>query len=798
MDVMVHYEWKPIVCLQCNGLGHETTLCKKQSGSKVWIPKDQGKAAHKKVNVDADGFCVVKGKGSKGFSNDWHKERIPEDLMDIRFCSSQFIHYWVVPKNGLRAFFCTFVYAFNEEERRMVLWQHIRNLRTKETWVLLGDFNATIYQDERIGERVRSLYSEAFSDFLIECDLLDILYTGYFFTWNNKQTPPDRIVAKLDRVLKGLFDHSPAVLSLIKNMDLGKKPFRYFKMWQRFSGYQQCVSEAWQILVHGTLMYRVHVHDDPQNTQLITEELHCRQGHTQLRDAYLEFLSQKAKLSWIQLGDANTQVFHRRIRQRRLKNSIMAIHDEQVQWHDTQWESKMLFLIIISIYWVGSVMAEDVCKVVSWMKGQFFPQLIFKHFCNLLRIKKLRMPFLRSLETKLQARMEINATTITLIPKVNCPDSVSDFRPISCCNVLYKVAAKLIYSRLRKVLPDLVAGNQGGFIQGRYIGHNVMICQDLIRHYGRKGGKPNCIMKIDIIKAYDTVEWDFLEEMLEAFRFPHHFIHLIMVCVRTPKFSIMLNGSLHDFFNAYRGLRQGDLMSHLLFVLDMEYLSRILKKIARGKDFLFHERCADLQLTHLCFADDVVLFSHGDFKSVYQLLQGFELFSQSSILQAYYSESKFISSGILEEEIQRMLLVSKLKRDMESENIFDMYCAPEAPEAPTSKKKMSRRHQGESSKVPWAKKSRTADPPADVPSTNATPTPSPLERQSPPTPVGSTPSPPARADQTQLVAPTSTRGDISSHALRSAKDKLAKNLKHERCREAMVGTETMDVDQILT
>ncbi|XP_062080602.1 uncharacterized protein LOC133785372 [Humulus lupulus] len=135
---------------------------------------------------------------------------------------------------------------------------------------------------------------------------------------------------------------------------------------------------------------------------------------------------------------------------------------------------------------------------------------------------------------------------------------------------------------------------------------------------------------------------------------------------------------------------------------------------------------------------------------------------------------------------------------MDSENVFDMYCAPEVPEAPVSKKKASRQHQGESSKVPRAKKSHTADPPADVPSTNATPPTSPLERQSPPAPVGSTPSPPAPATQTQQAAAASIGGDISSRALRSAKDRMAKILNHKHCREAMAGTEMMDIDQILT
>ncbi|XP_062100764.1 lysine-rich arabinogalactan protein 19-like [Humulus lupulus] len=95
------------------------------------------------------------------------------------------------------------------------------------------------------------------------------------------------------------------------------------------------------------------------------------------------------------------------------------------------------------------------------------------------------------------------------------------------------------------------------------------------------------------------------------------------------------------------------------------------------------------------------------------------------------------------------ILESSDKNDMDSENVFDMYCALEAPEAPVSKNKSSRRHQGESSKAPPAKKSRTADPPADEPPTNTTPPPSPLEQQTPPAPVGLTPSPPDPTNQTQ-------------------------------------------------
>ncbi|XP_062100063.1 lysine-rich arabinogalactan protein 18-like [Humulus lupulus] len=131
---------------------------------------------------------------------------------------------------------------------------------------------------------------------------------------------------------------------------------------------------------------------------------------------------------------------------------------------------------------------------------------------------------------------------------------------------------------------------------------------------------------------------------------------------------------------------------------------------------------------------------------------------------------------------------------MDSEYVFNIYSAPEAPKAPSSKKKTSKRHPGESSKMPQAKKARTVGPTVDGPSANATPPPSPLEQQTPTAPAELTPSPPAPTNQTQQASPASTGGDISSRTLRSVKDRVAKILKHDRCREAIDSTETMDVD----
>lgn len=138
----------------------------------------------------------------------------------------------------------------------------------------------------------------------------------------------------------------------------------------------------------------------------------------------------------------------------------------------------------------------------------------------------------------------------------------------------------------------------------------------------------------DLQKAYDTVNWDFLQEMLTHLGFPREFMALIMNCVTTPMYSLLINGSMEGYFKPTRGLRQGDPLSPLLFVLCMEYLSKILYKLGELETFEFHPRCKEVKLTHICFADDLIMCYKGTFQSIYLLLSAFKLFSETSGLKA--------------------------------------------------------------------------------------------------------------------------------------------------------------------
>ncbi|GKA33637.1 hypothetical protein Tco_0720066 [Tanacetum coccineum] len=211
---------------------------------------------------------------------------------------------------------------------------------------------------------------------------------------------------------------------------------------------------------------------------------------------------------------------------------------------------------------------------------------------------------------------ELNHTIIALIPKVNSPTRVNDYRPISCCNVMFKCISKIIANCIKECLKVLVSSNQSAFVPGRSIANNILLTQELMHNYHLDRGLPRCAFKVDIQKAYDTVDWDFLKKVLIGFGFHTRMIGWIMECVTTTAFSISINGSLYGFFKGKRDLLQGDPLSPYLFTLIMEILTLMLQRGARNAPyFTYHRYCSKLELINLCFVDDLFLFAHGDVDS---------------------------------------------------------------------------------------------------------------------------------------------------------------------------------------
>lgn len=206
-----------------------------------------------------------------------------------------------------------------------------------------------------------------------------------------------------------------------------------------------------------------------------------------------------------------------------------------------------------------------------------------------------------------------------MIPKVDNPNYAIQCRPISCC-VIYKCISKVLCMGLRKSVATVVARNQAAFVENRSLIHNVLICHDLFRHYNRKT-TPRWLVKIDLKKVYDMVSWEFIEESLLGDGFPQTFVHLIMTCVTTTKFSIKANGQGYGYFEGRTALRQGDHMSPLLFVVVMDYLSTTLKRMSGLPDFSYQSttQCTRkpslqtwyLPMTWWCFVKEAVILLRG-------------------------------------------------------------------------------------------------------------------------------------------------------------------------------------------
>jgi hypothetical protein len=136
---------------------------------------------------------------------------------------------------------------------------------------------------------------------------------------------------------------------------------------------------------------------------------------------------------------------------------------------------------------------------------------------------------------------EINTTNIALVPKKKNPTHVVEFQPISLCNVVYKLIAKVLANRLKRVLGEIISPNQSAFVSGRLITDNVLIAFEALHTmdshlFGKEG---YMALKLDMSKAYNRVKWDFLEMIMRRLGFDECWVFLVMMCVSTIKYAIV-------------------------------------------------------------------------------------------------------------------------------------------------------------------------------------------------------------------------------------------------------------------
>ena len=169
-------------------------------------------------------------------------------------------------------------------------------------------------------------------------------------------------------------------------------------------------------------------------------------------------------------------------------------------------------------------------------------------------------------------------------------------------------------AHLRPYPEKLISPFQSAFVPGRKGIDNAVIVQELIHSISRRKGTVGYMaIKIDLEKAYDKLEWSFIRERLMGINFPQDLIDLIMSCVCSVSSSVLFNGGILETFYPSRGIRQGDPLSSYLFIICMEYLSHLIKGKCNQKLWpSVRTSQGGLPISHLMFANDVMLFARAD------------------------------------------------------------------------------------------------------------------------------------------------------------------------------------------
>ncbi|XP_030930869.1 uncharacterized protein LOC115956706 [Quercus lobata] len=516
--------------------------------------------------------------------------------------------------------------------KRQESWELLRNLHSQNSlpWLCAGDFNEILKQSEKLGGRTRPPGQiQLFRDTLDECGLMDIGFKGSPFTWSKHCNNRISIWERLDRAVVSYqwFSKHPGtqvhhidsttsdhkilrIEQSVLDCSPRKKLFRFEEMWLGDKGCGETVEGVWQIN-----------YEEEGNTRVIRKVEKCGTALTNWsKDSFGNVVT-------AEMNDSLTENFQ-------------------------PWEVELAL--------------KQMAPLKAPGPDGMLP-LFYQNFWDLVRGDVIHdvLGFLNSGSLP----NSLNHTFITLIPKIKNPEFVTQYRPISLCNVLYKIFSKVLANRLKRVLPNISSEHQSAFLKGRLITDNILVAFETL-HYMKNhnsGSSGYTVLKLDMSKAYDRMEWSFLKVVMSQMGFNDWWIDLVMECITSVTYSILINGEPNGDIRPSRGIRQGDPLSLYLFLLCSERLHRLIQQAIEKGDIQGVSICRNgPKLTHLFFADDSLLFCRAttqecekvmDILSSYEKVSGKKLNRDKTAL--FFSKSTPTET---QRQIMETLGVNELKQ----------------------------------------------------------------------------------------------------------------------------------------
>ncbi|GKV29684.1 hypothetical protein SLEP1_g38589 [Rubroshorea leprosula] len=634
----------------------------------VW----DSKILKKKETIEGDNFIGVFGL--------WGVEEIPVYILNI--------------------------YSPCQMSRKRALWEELQGLinNRKGMWCLAGDFNAVRRVEERAGCKVVSNEMREFDAFIHNTELVDLPLIGRKYTWYNSN---GQQMSRIDRFLfseewmskwseikqwglkRSVSDHCPIgckeVIASVWN-DSEVKGWNGFKLKEKLKRTKKALKE-WSGKTNSEMEGRIKeaeiliasIDEKGEQHQLSDIDIELR------RNSFIELWKnlkikermsqQKSRKQWLKEGDANTKFFHRSIKGRRYRNEINSIRINGEQYTGVEVIKREVAKYFQELFteekWrrpkldgicfrqitqadnelLTANFSEQEIKEAVWncdpSKSPGPDGFNFRFIMTMWEVVKDDIiNFVREFHQHGKMVRGSNASFIVLIPKTGNPQAIEEFRPISLIGVIYKIMAKLLANRLRKVLSKVIGEQQMAFIEGRQLVEGAVIANEILDEVKKKK-KKGFLFKVDFEKAYDKVSWDFIDYMMMRMGFCATWREWIQECLNSSSVSILINGSPTNQFPVNKGIRQGDPLSPFLFVIVAEGLNGLMSSAVDKERYKgVGIGNGDAMVTHLQFADDTIFFgdaTEDNIRVIKCIVRTFELVSG---LKINFGKSQLIGVGV--------------------------------------------------------------------------------------------------------------------------------------------------------